>query len=155
MIRQRSRSFGSILTGTRRRKTPFSGWSRIDVKSGVEKQLADGRVNYEVNAFGNRAGTLVSSVPLDAGKSQIVLEFIPDQARILKDPLPGRSSGPGVARLTVNGKPAGEAAIANFVGIYGETLDIGSDLGSPVSPEYTSPFAFTGHIETVTLELRP
>ena len=40
MIRQRSRSFRSILTGTRRRKTPFSGWSRIDVKSGVEKQLA-------------------------------------------------------------------------------------------------------------------
>jgi len=117
--------------------------------------VKDGRVNYEVNAFGNRAGTLVSSVPLDAGKSQIVLDFIPDQARILKDPLPGRSSGPGVARLTVNGKPAGEAAIANFVGIYGETLDIGSDLGSPVSPEYTSPFAFTGHIETVTLELRP
>ena len=33
-------SFRSILTGTRRRKTPFSGWSRIDVKSGVEKQLA-------------------------------------------------------------------------------------------------------------------
>ena len=40
MIRQRSRSFRSILTGTRRRKTPFSGWSRIDVKSSVEKQLA-------------------------------------------------------------------------------------------------------------------
>jgi hypothetical protein len=28
------------LTGTRRRKTPFSDWSRIDVKSGVEKRLA-------------------------------------------------------------------------------------------------------------------
>ncbi|MGA2737698.1 MAG: hypothetical protein ABSG65_09630 [Bryobacteraceae bacterium] len=51
-------------------------------------------------------------------------------------------------------KPASEAAIANFLGIYSETLDIGSDLGSPVSPEYTSPFAFSGHIETVTLEPR-
>jgi hypothetical protein len=40
LIRQRWRSFRSILTGTRRRKTPFNGWSRIDVKSGVEKQLA-------------------------------------------------------------------------------------------------------------------
>jgi hypothetical protein len=28
LIRQRWRSFRSILTGTRRRKTPFSGWSR-------------------------------------------------------------------------------------------------------------------------------
>ena len=68
-----------------------------------------------------------------------------------KDPLPGRSTGPGVARLTINGKPAGD--IANFGESYGETLDIGSDLGSPVSSSYTSPFAFTGRIETVTLEL--
>lgn len=28
LIRQRWRSFRSVLTGTRRRKTPFSGWSR-------------------------------------------------------------------------------------------------------------------------------
>jgi hypothetical protein len=39
LITQRWRSFRSILTGTRRRKTP-SGWSRSIVKSGVEKQLA-------------------------------------------------------------------------------------------------------------------
>jgi len=115
--------------------------------------VKDGLVTYEVNAFGNRAGSIVSSAPLEAGKAHIVLDFVPDQSQGQKDPLPGRSTGPGVARLTVNGKPAGEAAIANFGGFYGETLDIGSDLGSPVSSAYTSPFAFTGHIETVTLEL--
>jgi len=116
--------------------------------------VKDGRVTYEVNAFGNRAGTIIASEPLAGGKARIVLDFDPDQASLQKDPLPNRSVGPGVARLTVNGKPAGEAAIANFGGFYGETLDIGSDLGSPVSPAYDSPFAFTGHIETVTLELR-
>ena len=116
--------------------------------------VKDGRVKYEVNAFGNPAGGIVSSDPLAVGRAHIVLDFTPDQGRLQKDPLPGRSMGPGVARLTVNGKPAGEAAIANFGGFYSETLDIGSDLGSPVSQEYASPFAFTGHIETVTLELQ-
>jgi hypothetical protein len=40
LIRQRWRSFRSILTGTRRRKTPFQRLVSIDVKPGVEKQLA-------------------------------------------------------------------------------------------------------------------
>jgi hypothetical protein len=35
-----------------------------------------------------------------------------------------------------------------------ETLDIGSDTGTPVSDEYSVPFAFTGQIEKVTLELQ-
>jgi hypothetical protein len=35
-----------------------------------------------------------------------------------------------------------------------ETLDIGSDLGSPVSPEYRSPNRFTGRISRVTIQLK-
>ena len=36
-----------------------------------------------------------------------------------------------------------------------ETLDIGTDLGSPVSRDYAArrPFAFTGTISTVQVEL--
>jgi arylsulfatase len=37
---------------------------------------------------------------------------------------------------------------------FSETLDIGSDLGSPVSPDYKSPNRFTGKIDTVTIELK-
>ena len=40
LIKQRWRSLRSILTGIRRRKTPFQRLVSIDVKSGVEKQLA-------------------------------------------------------------------------------------------------------------------
>ena len=60
----------------------------------------------------------------------------------------------GRARLSINGKPAGETPVANFGGYYYETFDIGSDLGTPVSSSYASPFAFTGRIDTVMLELR-
>jgi arylsulfatase len=115
--------------------------------------VKDRRVAYEVNSYGNPAGSIVASAPLETGKARIVLDFTPDQARLQKDPMPGRSIGPGVARLSINGKPAGEAAIANFGGYFGETLDVGSDLGSPVSPSYASPFAFTGKIESVRVDL--
>jgi len=47
--------------------------------------VKDSRVGYEVNASGNRAGSLLSSEPLQNGKSQIVL----DSLRTRADRLPG------------------------------------------------------------------
>ena len=58
-----------------------------------------------------------------------------------------------VAKLTVNGKSAGETRIAAFEVSYFETLDVGSDFGSPVSPDYTCPFRFTGKLETARADL--
>jgi arylsulfatase len=41
------------------------------------------------------------------------------------------------------------------VGTIGsETFDLGSDLGSAVSAEYTSPNRFAGKIEKVTIQLQ-
>jgi arylsulfatase len=37
---------------------------------------------------------------------------------------------------------------------FNETLDVGSDLGSPVSTDYKSPNRFTGRIDKVTIELK-
>ena len=57
-----------------------------------------------------------------------------------------------------DGKPAGEGEIANVTpGRFSatETLDIGMDLGSTISMDYSdqAPFAFTGTIETVRIDL--
>jgi len=38
--------------------------------------------------------------------------------------------------------------------LYFETLDVGEDLGTPVSPGYATPFAFTGKIESVTVDVQ-
>ena len=35
-----------------------------------------------------------------------------------------------------------------------ETFDIGMDTGSPVSPNYRSPNAFTGTLKKVTIDLK-
>jgi arylsulfatase len=83
----------------------------------------------------------------------------PDPADVSASPsagLPGNSGRgpvPGSVRLSINGSSAGQAQFSSVYGA-GETLDVGSDLGSPVSLEYRSPYRFTGEIEKVTVELK-
>lgn len=109
-------------------------------------------VVYQVNAFGNRAGELISKDTLKAGKAHIVLCVVPEQSQ------PGgqaSSVAPGEATLSINGVSEGKANFANLNGkSYTETLDIGRDLGSPVSPDYQSPDSFTGRINQVTIQLQ-
>ena len=118
--------------------------------------VKDGRVGYQVNASGNRAGGLWSADPLEAGKSEIVLDYTPDKVGLATGLSFFLTGGPGTARLSINTKPAGEAKIASFggYGLYFETLDVGSDLGTPVTSDYASPFAFTGKIETVKVDVQ-
>jgi arylsulfatase A-like enzyme len=127
---------------------------------GYTLYVKDGHVTYEVNAFGNRTGIIVSSKPLVAGKAHIVVDFMPD-SQPAKQVVTGgvgqgvttRPVGPGVARLSINGEAAGETPVAIFGGFYYETLDVGSDLGTPVSANYASPFAFSGKIDTVKVDI--
>jgi arylsulfatase len=49
----------------------------------------------------------------------------------------------------------GKASFTNLSGSsYTETLDVGSDLGSPVSSAYQVPNRFAGQIDEVTIQLR-
>ncbi|MBS0355843.1 MAG: arylsulfatase [Proteobacteria bacterium] len=119
--------------------------------------VKDGRLVYEANAHGHRSGHIVSSRPLPKGKLQVAFSFTPDSAT----PPPATVQQgqppvavPGVGRLFVNGEQVGEGRIAKIV--YGpyESLDIGADLGSPVSPDYKVPFSFTGTLGKLEVELR-
>jgi hypothetical protein len=56
--------------------------------------------------------------------------------------------------LSVNGRAQGEVQFANVNLSYSETLDVGSDLGTPVSNEYKSPGRFTGTIDKVAIEIK-
>ncbi len=57
--------------------------------------------------------------------------------------------------LSANGTKIGEGRVDKTVPLlYGtDGFDIGGDYGSPVSPDYASPFAFTGTLEKVTIDL--
>jgi len=123
---------------------------------GFSLYVKDGKPVYEVNAYGHEAARLVSSEPLPTGKVQIVVEFTADplDSAYTTRSLFGRGVASGKARLSVNGKLVSEGKVANSIAVYGETLDVGKDLGSPVSPAYESPFVFTGNINTVALDLK-
>ncbi|WP_263374416.1 arylsulfatase [Granulicella aggregans] len=119
--------------------------------------IKDRHVVYEVNAYGKSSGRIVSTDALPDGPAHIVLEVLPD-------PAPAGAGGvtilgprgvrAGKVSLAVNGKQQQEV-FANLLGASGtETLDVGSDLGSAVSKDYTSPNRFTGTIEKVQLELK-
>jgi arylsulfatase A-like enzyme len=144
---------GRAYTITADVEVPKQGASGVIVAQGSRYggftlYVQDGNVVYEVNAFGNRAGRLVSPGKLQPGNAHIVLTVDPD----------GAASGqvkPGTALLTINGVAQGKAAFTNLNGSsYTETLDVGSDLGSPVSTAYPSPDRFTGTIDRVTVEIR-
>jgi arylsulfatase len=63
----------------------------------------------------------------------------------------------GEAVIGINGEEVGRARIANTVaGRFGiDTFGLGSDTGSPVSDTYRKPFAFTGTIKRLDIELGP
>lgn len=120
--------------------------------AGYTLYVKGGRLVYEYNFFGKRRSKVTSNKPLPAGKVRVAFDYEQGKG---KEPTSG-----GTGKLFINGQPAGEGPIervAPFRFSATETLDIGMDLGAPVSETYRaqSPFAFSGKISRVTVELKP
>lgn len=114
--------------------------------AGFSLYVKNGELIYVARAFGQPAGRLAA--PLPAGVHEVAFEYAPDGGA--KTP---RGPFPGAGRLLIDGKPVAEGRIANLAFAYNETLDLGLDSGAAVSPDDQAPFAFTGTIEQVTVEL--
>jgi arylsulfatase len=123
--------------------------------NGFSIYVKDGHVVCESDGFNPSHQKLVSSEPLPTGKVEVVFKIEMD-ASDRQEPGPFATLGTigCLGRLFINGKPAGEARFMSLGSLGWETMDIGSDTGTPVSDAYTVPFAFTGQIEKVTLELQ-
>lgn len=86
---------------------------------------------------------------LPRGKAQIVVDFVYDGG--------GMGKG-GEITMTANGEKIAGGRLDRTIPIQfslGEGVDIGMDIGSPIDFTYPLPFAFTGKIEQVTVELKP
>ena len=124
--------------------------------NGFSMYVKDGHLICESDGFSPGRRKLVSSEALPAGRVEVVFEVEkwtpgrPDAAA----PFANTQDAGRLGRLFINGKPAGEARFWTFGSLGWETMDIGSDTGTPVSDAYSVPFAFTGQIEKVTLELQ-
>lgn len=104
---------------------------------------------YEMNFFGKERYSVKSAEALPKGKVTLTMEYTQQ----------GKAPKGGTATLLVNGKKVASGKIDMVPPVrYSatETLDIGMDLGSFVSPSYhdKAPFAFNGQIETVEFELK-
>ena len=55
--------------------------------------------------------------------------------------------------LTINGKAVGTGHIPG-IGNNTDTFDVGYDRGSPVSTSYSSPFPFSGEVESLRVDLK-
>ncbi len=103
-----------------------------------------GRAIYVSNFLGREHVVIKSNRKLPQGPVTLRFEFRKT----------GNLSGQGT--LFMNGHKVGEAAIPRTNPVAyapAEGLEIGSDSTVPVWPQYSSPFAFTGHIRSVEIEV--
>jgi arylsulfatase len=115
---------------------------------GLGIYLRDGKANFVYNYLAIDRNTITSE-PLPKGKVKLSMNFA-YQGK------PGERGKPASVVITANGKKVGEGKIPKTVPLQfslGEGVDVGMDSGSAVDFTYKLPFAFTGKIDKVVVEL--
>jgi hypothetical protein len=117
----------------------FGGWSLY---------CTDGRVRYDYNYFDLTHFTIGADEQLTPGRHEIRMEFRYDGG--------GHGLG-GNVLLVVDGAKVAEGRVEKTIPYYfsfDETLDVGVDLGTPVTDDYPAvDNAFAGTVHTVRIDL--
>jgi len=118
------------------------------VSGGMSLYVKDGKPTFYYNWFDVDSYRIQSPMAIPSGPSTVRLEFKPDA------PGPGK---PGTATLFINDKQVAQGRVEKTVPFrFGvEPFDIGMDNVSAVSRDYEAPFAYTGTIRTVTVNVTP
>jgi arylsulfatase A-like enzyme len=119
------------------------------LEGGYGLYLRDGKPTFVYNFLSIDRPTFTAKDPLTKGKTKLVVDFVYDGGG------PGKG---GAITISANGRKVGGGRLERTIPIQfslGEGLDIGMDVGSAVDFTYKLPFAFTGKIESVTVELKP
>jgi arylsulfatase len=90
---------------------------------------------------------LLAAAKVPPGKHELGVQFKYDGG--------GAGKG-GAVTLLLDGSPFGSGRIERappFRMSYADGIDIGLDTGTPVSEDYSTPFAFTGTLNKVTVTL--
>jgi len=117
----------------------FAGWGFF---------LEDSKPTYVYNFVNAERYIIQSPEKLAPGKSTIKFNFDYDGG--------GVGAG-GIGRLFINDQPVAEGRIAKTIPYrlaLDETFDVGRDTGTPIVETYQVPFAFTGNLQKVTLNLK-
>lgn len=114
--------------------------------------IKDKKLHYAYNYVGSKEFLVSSQKDVPEGAVELRFEFEPTGK---PDVMKGKGA-PGSAQLYINGKLSGEmqlpVTIPLDIGIT-EGLTCGRDPGSAVCSEYVAPFAFTGTIHDVVVDV--
>jgi arylsulfatase len=119
------------------------------LSGGYALMFRDGEPAFHYNMVNVAHYTIAAKDPLTPGKHTVVFDFTYDGGGIGKG---------GTGTISVDGKQVAQGRIDNTVPVrfsFDETFDVSEDTGTPVSEDYDVPFAFTGNIEKVTVDLTP
>ncbi|MDK3074689.1 sulfatase-like hydrolase/transferase [Sedimentitalea sp. JM2-8] len=118
------------------------------VAAGMVLYLDGGVPVFDYNLF-EKHTVVQGAEPLPAGEAEIILDFSYQGAE-------GEAGKGAEITLTVNGTEVATGRMETTVGgRFGiDTFGIGEDSGQPVTAAYEPPFAFTGGIESVVVEVR-
>ena len=118
---------------------------------GYSMFIQDGRLHYVHNYVGRSLYKVSTPEPLTPGAHQLRFEFEPTGA---PDMAQGRGAA-GRLQLYVDGKLTADAdapMTTPFI-LNPGALTCGANPGSPVTPDYPSPFRFTGTLHSVTVDV--
>ncbi|MBS1786367.1 MAG: arylsulfatase [Acidobacteria bacterium] len=107
--------------------------------------VQNNRLQFVYNYFGLERYAVTSSETLPKGAAKLRVEFT------------STGQDKGVAVLFINDRKVGEGAIPHTVPIVYSTSEgvaAGRDPSTPVTESYQSPFAFTGKLKKVVMELK-
>ena len=113
---------------------------------GFTLYIKNGKPIYEYNFVAHERYKITSSETLSPGSANIRVDFKSDG---------GIAKGADVV-LFINDKKVGEGRVGKTVPFRfgGESFDVGMDNGSPVSADYEPPFAYTGTIKKIEINIK-
>ena len=121
------------------------------VPGGYSFFVKDGLLRYVHNYVAADYFTVRSADPVPAGRHELRFEFEPTGDMNM---LEGKGA-PGRFQLYIDGKLVGETDVPYTTPMILNpgALTCGANPGAPITLDYTGPFAFTGTIHTVTVDV--
>ena len=116
-------------------------WATGTENSGISVFVQDDRLVVDYNAFDDHM-IVESDRPVPNGDVSLHVHLERD------------SRTTGWCEIAIDGKPAGRADIPFYMRMISSVgASVGYDHGSPVSARYAAPFAFTGTLHEVVIQL--
>ena len=118
---------------------------------GYSLYVKDGRLHYVHNYVARQRFSVSSPDPLPAGRHELRFEFEPTG----QPDMPHGKGVPARLQLYVDGAlvASADAPYTTPFMFNPGGVSCGHNPGSPVTPEYTSPFKFTGRLEKVVVDV--